>query len=356
MKNLKKFLISLLVGAFVFSGCGNNKEETVKKEAPKKVEKEEEQVSLTTNENLLTGLDDLSEEAIGKRPVAVMINNIEPAMPQYGVEQADIIFEIPVEGDLTRFMALYGDYTKVPKICAIRSCRYYFPVFSQGFDAIYIFWGMDETVRDYVDNVMKVEYFDGMEDSNHLFGRDQSRLNAGYGLEHTAYFDGEKFADVVENKYRTDLNDEYRRPAFNFSDEVIQPSNKTCNTVDINFGAQSSTLEYDAERQVYLKKMNNKPQIDGKTNNPLAFTNVLVLNSSITMRDNGVHKKIDCFGGPDSSGYYISNGKIQKIHWEKKDNKAKSRLILYDDKGKEIQLNKGKTYIALNRKERTEFR
>ena len=32
---------------------------------------------------------------------------------RYGVSQADLIFEIPVEGDATRFMALYGDYTKV---------------------------------------------------------------------------------------------------------------------------------------------------------------------------------------------------------------------------------------------------
>ena len=45
--------------------------------------------------------------------MAVMVNNVEKAMPQYGIGQADIIFEIPVEGDVTRFMALYGDYTKV---------------------------------------------------------------------------------------------------------------------------------------------------------------------------------------------------------------------------------------------------
>ena len=48
----------------------------------------------STNINLLTGIADLTDEAVGKRPVAVMVNNITPAFPQYGVAQADVIFEI----------------------------------------------------------------------------------------------------------------------------------------------------------------------------------------------------------------------------------------------------------------------
>ena len=42
-------------------------------------------VPIPKNQNLLTGVGDLSQEAIGKRPVAVMVNNIEPALPQYGI-------------------------------------------------------------------------------------------------------------------------------------------------------------------------------------------------------------------------------------------------------------------------------
>ena len=109
----------------------------------------EAQEEIPANQNLLTGVADLTDAAIGKRPVAVMVNNVSYAMPQYGVGEADIIFEIPVEGDATRFMALYGDYTQVPQICPIRSCRYYFPALSQGFDAFYVNWGIDDTVADY---------------------------------------------------------------------------------------------------------------------------------------------------------------------------------------------------------------
>ena len=54
--------------------------------------KQDEPVSkeeIPANQNLLTGVPDLSDAAIGKRPVAVMVNNVMPAMPQYGVEEAD---------------------------------------------------------------------------------------------------------------------------------------------------------------------------------------------------------------------------------------------------------------------------
>ena len=78
--------VMVMVGAF--TGCGKKEE---KQEQPKKVEKEEEpevkktigevveEPEIPVNQNLLTGLGDLSEEAIGKRPVAVMVNNVQKA-------------------------------------------------------------------------------------------------------------------------------------------------------------------------------------------------------------------------------------------------------------------------------------
>lgn len=340
MKLFKKIVFATLAGTLVLSGCGNNEEVAGDKKPAKVVEKNKE-----IKQNLLTGEDTLTEKAIGKRPVAVMVNNVEPAMPQYGVEQADVIFEIPVEGDLTRFMALYGDYTQVPEICPVRSCRYYFPVISQGFDAFYIHWGMDETVRSYIED-MGVERFDGMVDNNGLFGRDQSRLDAGYSLEHTAYFDGTKLSNVLEKEYRLDLKEEYKKPAFKFNKKQKAPSEEACTMVDIDFGSQGSTFVYDAEKNVYLKQINGNAQIDAKTNNQLAFNNVFVLETPIQLRSNGVHQNVDCFGGDDSVGYYISNGAIQKIHWKKED--VNARLKFYNEEGKEIKINKGKTYIALN--------
>ena len=356
--------VMVMVGAF--TGCGKKEE---KQEQPKKVEKEEEpevkktigevveEPEIPVNQNLLTGLGDLSEEAIGKRPVAVMVNNVQKAMPQYGIGQADLIFEIPVEGDVTRFMALYGDYTKVPKICPIRSCRYYFPAISQGFDAFYVNWGIDDSIGDYL-KTLDLDQFDGMSDGNGMFGRDQARLDAGYDLEHTAYFDGTMFADVVQkNGIRTDLEEDKRDTAFKFHglDEQVKPDGEACDQVDINFGAQTATLTYDPERNVYLKQINGNAQVDGNTQNQLAFTNVFVLETEIAVRDEIGHKRIEVMGGKNSTGYYISNGAVQKISWEKDGGKESSRLKFYDENGEELTINCGKSYIAVNYADKTTF-
>ena len=130
MNKLKRAGIVLLVFLMVFGMTGCKKSEAPKraeKEVKKEVKEKKEEPKkdeVPANQNLLTGLGDLTDGAIGKRPVAVMVNNVQDAMPQYGVAKADIIYEVPVEGDVTRLMALYADYTTVPKICAVRSCRY----------------------------------------------------------------------------------------------------------------------------------------------------------------------------------------------------------------------------------------
>ena len=317
----------------------------------------EPQEEIPANQNLLTGVADLTDAAIGKRPVAVMVNNVSYAMPQYGVGQADIIFEIPVEGDATRFMALYGDYTQVPQICPIRSCRYYFPALSQGFDAFYVNWGIDDTIADYLE-ALNLDQIEGITNTGGLFGRDQDRLNQGYSLEHTGYFDGTKLVSYIESQgLRTDLNEDKKGPAFQFNgmEEQLKPEGSDCTSVQINFGAQFSQFTYDPEKKVYLKQINGENQVDAKTGEQLAFTNVFVLETDISVRDSVGHKEIDWDGGTDSVGYYVSNGGVQKITWSKDYNNESSYLRFYDESGQEISINRGKSYIALNYKNQAVF-
>ncbi len=371
MRTMKKAIVLwmlILAMAISLVGCGDSKATDQNEQEEQQVveqdeivdesqqeEVKEEEVVIPANQNLLTGVCDLSEEAIGKRPVAVMINNVNAALPQYGISGADIIFEMHVEGDLTRLMAVYADYTKVPKICAIRSCRYYFPVMAHGFDAFYVNWGFDETMRSYVDS-LGIPYIDGMETSGNMFGRDQGRINSGYSLEHTAYFDGTKFAEYINKKdYRTDLLDEKKGTAFLFNglNEQIKPSDEACTYVHVDFGGATATFEYDETTNTYFKSINGKKQKDAVSNEQLNFTNVVILETEISIRTQYGHKEIDLQGGSGYAGYYISNGAIQKISWEKPT--ASDYLKFYDEAGNEISINRGKTYIAFNYADRAIF-
>ncbi len=351
MKKTKKKLICLLAVFLMMGlvGCKQGKGIAVNGTIPEvpmiDIPKKEYPAA---NENLLTGIDDLSQEAIGKRPVAVMINNVEKALPQYGISQADVIFELPVEGNLTRLMALYGDYTAVPKVCAIRSCRYYYPALAKGFDAFYIHWGSDPTILDYV-NSLNMDRYDGIANVHHLFGRDTDRRNKGYSLEHTGYFDGTKFADAVKaDSKRTDLLESKKGTAFQFCklNESIVPDGGACNRVHVKFGAATATLDYDEKNKTYKKQINGHDHIDGVTGETLSFTNVFVLETGIFVRDEAGHKKIDWAGSSNSVGYYISNGAMEKIHWSKENGSEGSYLRFYKETGEELVINRGKSYIA----------
>lgn len=348
-------ILGLMMG---IGGCKQEKGEAVEGTMPEMpIVETPTKTGPAANQNLLTGIDNLSKEAIGKRPVAVMINNVEDALPQYGIAKADIIFEMPVEGSLTRLMALYGDYTTMPDICAIRSCRYYYPAIAKGFDAFYIHWGSDPTIRSYVDS-LKMDRYDGISNPHDLFGRDLSRRSAGYALEHTGYFKGTKFADAVKaDGKRTELLDSKKGTAFQFCDmnEKVTPAGEACSKVHINFGAATATLNYDAERNVYTKNINGHAHIDGVTGETLAFTNVFVLETSISVRDEAGHKQLDWGGSSSAVGYYISNGAVEKIHWSKANHSESESLRFYKESGEELVINRGKSYIAYTSSGKTRF-
>lgn len=348
---MKKRLLLLLMIGCVMVGCGKKESNGTGAKMSVQVHSlfqmpKMDEIPEPANQNLLTGWGNLSENAIGKRPVAVMVNNVEPALPQYGIAKADIIFELPVEGDLTRLMAMYGDYTAVPDVCAIRSCRYYYPAIAKGFDAFYVHWGIDKSVESYVAGIQPDKY-DGLSNDGGLFGRDSARRSAGYSLEHTGYFKGTKFASVVDGSGdRVTLKDAKKGTAFRFAKygEAVVPTGGACNTVSVRFGACTSKFTYDAETKTYQKFMNGHTHIDGKTGEQLAFANVFVLETSISVRDEIGHKKLNWQGSQSAKGYYISNGAVQSIRWSQ--NSEGDYLKFYDESGKELVINRGKSYIA----------
>ncbi len=362
MKKWTAILLALLLVG-VLGACGKEKSQEEQNDLPPVVEEDEqeeevieEEVVELNNLNTLTGLNDMTDEAVGKRPVAVMVNNIKAALPQYGVSQADIVFDIVVEGDQTRLMAMYADYTQVPYVCSVRSCRYYYAALARGFDAYYIHWGQDMEVLEYI-NSIGLDKFNGLTNEGGIFGRNTDRQNAGYALEHTGDIDGDKIVAAVEKKgWRTELGEDYQGEMFNFTEygTTVKPDGDTCTEVFINFGAQSATLKYNAETNTYYKEFNGEPHMDVATDTQLEFTNVFVLETDISVRDSNGYKTLDWQGGSDAVGYYVSNGAMQKIYWSK--GSEAEHLKFFTEDGEELTINRGKSYIAINYKDRNTFK
>ena len=357
----------LLLSLTVFAGCGSKPtEESAASEpeatataaptaeaessaAESTAEPTEAPSTEPANVNLLTGLPTLTDGAIGKRPVAVMVNNVDAALPQYGISAADLIFELPVEYDLTRLMAVYGDYTQIPEVCSIRSCRYYYPILAVGFDAIYVNWGMNESVARPTVNSMDIDQYDGDEYGlGDCFGRDKARYESGYAWEHTGVFHGPNFPSVLEkDKVRTDLKEDKTGTAFNFveMDKNAVPNGEDAQKVRVDFGANYSVFTYDEENHEYLKNFKDSPHMDGISKEQLKFENVIVLETEIKpYPGDEVIKYVDWEGGENAKGYYISEGKMVPITWSKAG--MYDPLKFFDANDNELQLNRGKSYIA----------
>lgn len=294
--------------------------------------------------NPLTG-NISSSNLTNTRPISVMINNHNKSLPQYGIEDADILFEIPVEGGITRLMGIYQDAQSVPRVCSIRSSRYYFAEIAQGFDSIYMHWGLDLTLAKKTLSENNIDHFDGGDVGAPVFGRDSNRLKT-YSKEHTGYLEGKNIPEILKqyNK-RTDIKEDYKnKEFFNFTDNAVMTNSSECSQVTLSFSKDYySDLIFDTGIGKYKKYHSGKPQIDSSTNNQLSYENVLVLNTSITQPyvNTGL-LNVDLSGG---NGWYISNGQKIKLKWTK--GNINNNIKLFNEDGSELQLYKGKTYIGI---------
>ena len=78
---------------------------------------------------------------MSRRPVAVMVSNSYDSLPQWGLSQADIIYEMLAEGRITRLLAIFKDPSKIDKLASVRSSRPYFIDIAQSYGAVYMHFG-----------------------------------------------------------------------------------------------------------------------------------------------------------------------------------------------------------------------
>ena len=98
MKKTLTFLLLILSCTFLITGCGKKEESDTKKPS-------NDNQNQTDVKNLK--IVDANSKS---RPYAVMINNISVARPlQSGLQDAYLMYEIIVEGGITRYMALFMD-------------------------------------------------------------------------------------------------------------------------------------------------------------------------------------------------------------------------------------------------------
>ena len=259
--------------------------------------------------NALTG-EARDADYKNQRITAVMVNNIVAARPQRGLSKADILFEIKVEGGITRFMPLYTDYEDIGEIGPVRSGRDQFFRLILPWQALYVHEGQSVVMQQYA-----IDYSYGnlnINDVGNWGDRDPGRVNwngASYNsgtlaYEHTLYMTSDELAEYIQD-HNIDMDRSTDSTFFNFVDyrtgETRDLSASLDSAYSDKYGPVVSDGEYieiehspsyktrflyDAASNTYTMQQNYsdgqwRDTVDEASDTTLAFPNVLVLYTDI---------------------------------------------------------------------------
>lgn len=324
---MKKIIITLCI-LICLVGCSNEKETT---ENNDQQIKNEETINWFVNPESTT------------RPYAVMINCHNGALPQSDLDKAYLVYELMVEGGITRMLALYKD-VDAAKIGSVRSARSQYLGYVLENDATYVSaGGSSEGLRE----VSKLG-INRIDVDNTKYGIRDNTLKRDY--EHTLFTSTNKLKEASkDNNYKTTTDKglllKYSSEEIDLSkyETAIEASNISIKYSDY----RTSKYTYDSENKTYLRFLNSNENIDLTTKKQYSVKNIIAYDIKYTTftSDNYTgYQKIDNIG--TGEGYYITNGYAIPITWSK-DSLSSKTIYKIKETNEELVVNNGNTYIQI---------
>ncbi|NLJ94365.1 MAG: DUF3048 domain-containing protein [Clostridiaceae bacterium] len=282
-----------------------------------------------------TGLP-ISEEANNKRPFTVMIDNHPNARMHAGISEADIVFEMIVEGTFTRYLALFHS-NQPERIGPIRSARKYFIDRMNEYDSIYVHYGGSKEANSYMAQ-RGTPNVNGMIVGSQTIWRDGSTNKVAPHNAYTSYEALNKYAETAGYLENTEVT------GFLFNQTISELSGEQANKVFVSYFADNnSEFSFDPNSQTYTHTKDGINQVDENNQKSLEISNIIIQQVNYYPNPNysGI-LTMDYLGEGD--GYLVSNGEYLPISWQKLDENSQTKYFYQDE---EIVLNPGQTWILL---------
>ena len=297
--------------------------------------------------NLVTGAPLGEGLAEGDRPVAILVNNTQNAMPQRGLAGADALFEMVAEGGITRLMALYADKDTVPQTGPVRSARDQHLQFAMPMNSIIVHIGTSIYAENLL-NHYRYATVNGMYLGSTSFWFDDARQNAGYGESHCWFTDAALITAGMEKNGISATG--ASQPLFDFAafdSEPVVPETGGAAEVSFSFSdVNAVSLSFDASTSRYLKNAFGAPHIDELTDTQLSFDNVLILFAPVKLKNpDDPNNLVTDFTLTSGTGYYCYGGKYRAVRWVK--GNPEDALHILDEDGSVLPINVGKSYVAV---------
>ena len=284
---------------------------------------------------------------IGKnRPIAIMLNNLKKALPQLGVSQADIIYELPAEGGITRMLAVFQSVEGVGDIGSVRSARDYYVSLAYGHDAVFLHAGGSPQAYDAIQDwgVTALDCVNGPYEGT-LFWRDKTRKKT-MGLEHSVLTSGQTIQNLLPTYgIRLEHKDGFSYPV-SFLMEGETASGDPAETVSVRFSDyKTGVFTYDAQAGLYRVSEYGSAYVDGNTGEQVQVKNVLVLRTDVSAikGDDKGRQSVRTTG--TGSGQLFCDGRVQDITWSRSSDS--SPMTYLDAAGNPLRLGVGPSYINI---------
>ncbi len=297
----------------------------------------------TTAARRLDGMIVSTEDA-NNVPQCVMIENAAfgGVRPQSGLSRALVVYEVIVEGGITRLMAVYGGEHS-DRVGPIRSARDTYLEFTAELNCAYVHAGGSDTALAALEN-LRLRRVDALIEYRY-FWRD-----SGFFAPHNLFTSTDNLNAAVDNHGWT------REEAPSFTpwtfQEPIEESQRASadsalgvSTVKIGFG-RSYDVEYtyNAEQNTFERKNGGVIQTDAVNGEVISAKNVIVqhVGDGIPIAGKG---RINWPVTGEGAVEVFHDGQVYTGRW-KKDNRS-SRTLFFTDHGQPLPLVQGNTWVEI---------
>ena len=273
------------------------------------------------------------------RGIMVQIENTPEARPQSGITQANLIYEMEVEANITRLTAFFlSTYPK--KVGPVRSARKQHMYLWSEWDYLYTYFGGSEynpgqNVYELKDDLdIDAPDVNGTA-TNDSFSRSSDRKSPHNAYTNTSY--------TIKNSY--DYEPKQRSIYF---DEDAEIEGTVAEQITLSYNRHNQIkYEYNSSSKLYERSINAEPMTDKENDEQLEVTNIIIQYAEHFKVANTPYTNINLIGSGKAE--YFTNGVMRTGTWERKD--LDSLTIYYDENGEEIPFKPGVSFIQIVRTE-----
>lgn len=276
-----------------------------------------------------------------KLPICVMIENaaFSGVRPQSGLAAASLVYEVIVEGGITRLMAVYAGEQADP-VGPVRSARDTYLEFASELNCMYTHAGGSETAMAAIDG-LKMKNLDALRESKY-FWRDDSKESP-----HNLFTKISNLEDAAINGHSWKDAPTYDTWLFRDDNKARKTSSQDGYISDINIeygGAYNVEYKFNFDNNNYERYNGGDAHTDSNTGKILTARKVIIqkVPPGWFLEGKG---RINFAVTGEGEAVIFQEGEAIVGKW-KKPNRS-SRTMFYDGNGNEIEFIRGNTWLEI---------